>query len=336
MKKILSLIAIIALGATLTFAQKKGKGAVVEKRESDKFKVEKSKILFDMKRLALAQLTVTYKLTTTAKTIAQAKGGNRDIAGARVSAYMEFTDGDMTQKEYQEITDYFYYYLQKQFKSIGIDTVSWNNITAHDFYLKVDESEDNKDFKEEKGGGQEWVTVTALGGKQLHQGMTGFAFGKGKRAIDFSKDLDAVAAFFKLTVDFADVMVNLDIKSVAAQDLGNGWYRPASSKKKYTWAINPEMRVGNTEKTFTLFSTKKGGLEFLMMWNDIESHTKYAESMTEDVSKARSGVAKQFAFRKELTPVLIQTTRDKYKTAAKKAMETYADALVEKIKMGEK
>lgn len=73
-----------------------------------------------------------------------------------------------------------------------------------------------------------------------------------------------------------------------------------------------------------------------MMWNDIESHTKYAESMTEDVSKARSGVAKQFAFRKELTPVLIQTTRDKYKTAAKKAMETYADALVEKIKMGEK
>jgi hypothetical protein len=66
----------------------------------------------------------------------------------------------------------------------------------------------------------------------------------------------------------------------------------------------------------------------LFQWNDIPVEGNYAESATEDVSKARSGLAKQFAFRKELTPVLIQTTKAKYKAAATHAVEKWADAWV--------
>jgi hypothetical protein len=40
--------------------------------------------------------------------------------------------------------------------------------------------------------------------------------------------------------------------------------------------------------------------------------------------------AKQFAFSKELDPVLIQTTREKYMVAATRAVEKWVDAFVEK------
>jgi hypothetical protein len=133
-----------------------------------------------------------------------------------------------------------------------------------------------------------------------------------------------------LNLDFADVLVNIDIKSTDFKSAGGGWYYPATTTTTYTWAVNPIMQVGNPENTMPLIFNPKGWPEYVMMWREIDSKdVKYADLMTEDVSKARSGLAKQFAFRKELTPVLVQTTREKYKVAATKALETYADAFVE-------
>jgi hypothetical protein len=127
-------------------------------------------------------------------------------------------------------------------------------------------------------------------------------------------------------------MVNLDIKETAYQDLGNGWYRPSATSKKYSWAINPEMSVGQAESGFTLFWNQKSQGEVLLLNNEIKGASQYHEKYSEDMSKARSGIAKQFAFRKELTPVLIETTREKYKAAAKKTLEKYANAFVVKCK----
>ena len=56
----------------------------------------------------------------------------------------------------------------------------------------------------------------------------------------------------------------------------------------------------------------------------------------EDVSKRRGTAAAMFAFRKEMTPVLIETTKMKYKEAAKKTLEKYADAFVAKTKLIQK
>jgi hypothetical protein len=89
------------------------------------------------------------------------------------------------------------------------------------------------------------------------------------------------------------------------------------------------MMVGDQESSDRTFIwTGKGGAEFLYQWNDIPVEGNYAESVSEDVSKARGGVAKAFAFSKELDPVLIITSREKYIAAAKKAVEKWADAFV--------
>src|SRR4051795_4089576 len=109
-KSLLLLVMTVFLGTTIQAQKKKDK--TEEKHEYDKFIMEKSHTIPDLKRLAIAQLTVDYKLTTTAKAITQ-EASSRKIAGARVSAYLEFTDGDMSKEEYQEITNHFYSYFQK-------------------------------------------------------------------------------------------------------------------------------------------------------------------------------------------------------------------------------
>jgi hypothetical protein len=124
-------------------------------------------------------------------------------------------------------------------------------------------------------------------------------------------------------------MVNLDIKSTDRKNVGGGWYYPATTSKKYTWGVHAQMMVGDQEnKELTYIWNHKGGAEALWQWNDIPVAGEYAESATEDMSKARSGLAKGFAFRKELDPVLVQTTKQKYIAAAKNAVERWVDAFV--------
>jgi hypothetical protein len=325
MKKVLRLIALMTLISNLIYAQQS---------DADKLKVDKPKILSKLDRLALAQITINYKLTTTAKVVS--KGNQGTVAGARVSAYLETTDGELTEGDFQEVSDYFYSYFQKTLKSNGIDTVAWSSITATDFYKSADDKEVETQEGKKEMGGNAWVTNTAHKGNILHGKELAFAFAKIKKASNFCEEIGAPAGFFYLTLDFADVLVNLDIKETAYSDLGNGWYRPSTKSKKYSWAVNPEMRVGQPESGYTLFWNKKSQAEILFLTSDIEGKVKYQDYMGEDVSKARSGLAKQFAFRKELTPVLIETTKGKYKEAAKKTLEKYADAFVAKTKLIQK
>ena len=146
------------------------------------------------------------------------------------------------------------------------------------------------------------------------------------RGSEFAKAL-GTGASFKVNVDFADVMVNLEVKSTDTKDIGGGWYYPATSSKKYTWGVHAQMMVGDQDKERTYIWGPKGP-EFLWQWNDIPVEGNYAESISEDASKARGGLAKAFAFSKELDPVLIITTREKYIAAAKMAVEKWADAFV--------
>ena len=61
--------------------------------DADKLKVDKPKILSKLDKLALAQITINYKLVTTAKTVTQEKKTGQ-TAGARVTAILETTDGE--------------------------------------------------------------------------------------------------------------------------------------------------------------------------------------------------------------------------------------------------
>jgi len=313
---------MLTLGAVT--AQKNKPAAEIT--DASRFNWDKSKLVPKLKKLAIAELTVNYKLTTTAKTTVQERGSGK-IAGARVSAYMETTDGELTQDDFQGITDHFYSYFQQKLKENGIDTVGWNDVTASEFYQKSGGDDDKDDAKKE-GGGNEWVVCTANKGKIIHSGMAGFAGGKGKRSVDFAAQF-GTAACFKVNVDFADVAVNLDIKTTERKDLFDGWYYPEVTKQKYTWGVHAQMQVGDPEdKHYTMIWATKGWPELLYQWNDIPVDGNYATFMTEDQSKARSGLAKQFAFRKEMTPMLIQTTREKYIAAATHAVEKWVDAFV--------
>ena len=157
--KAATLMVAIALASGPVWAQKK-KAEAAPPTDASRFAWEKSKIVPKLKKLAITELTVNYKLTTTAKTIAVENRSGGHIAGARVTAFLEFTDSEPTQADYQGITDHFYRYFQKQLKANGIDTAGWADITASEFYTKSggDEEKDN-DTKE--GGGNKWITCTA-------------------------------------------------------------------------------------------------------------------------------------------------------------------------------
>ena len=303
---------------------------LVAQTDADKLKMDKSKILSKMDRFALAQIRVNYKLTSTAKTMGQEKSSGK-IAGAKVSAYLSISDGELNDNDFQEVTNYFYNYFQKKLKENGIDTVAWVTIAATDFYKNAaKDDEDKEDSKGEKGGNV-WVTSIANKGNVMSAGHLAFAFGKIKKAANFCEEIGAPAGFFSLTLDFADVLINLEVKSTDYQDLGNGWYRPASTKLKYSWAVDPNMGIGLADNTIVLFWNQKSQGESMFQRKDIMGNVKYADKVSEDESKVKNNFAKLWAFRKEMTPVVVETTKDKYKAAAKKTLEKFAEAFVDKV-----
>ena len=281
----------------------------------------KPKIMPKLDRLALAQLTVNYKLTTMERTVGKDKSSGK-MAGAKLSAYLETTDGDLTAADFQEVTDHFYHYFQARLKAAGVDTVAWNAVTSTDFYKDADDKKETNE--EEKGSGQVWVTHSANSGNTMYGGKTAFAFGKIKKASNFCKDLDAPAGFFHLTVDFADVAVGVDITSSEHR----GWYTfERTTKYKYTAAARAAMKVTPSTMGNSLLWNEKSQAESIIVQKDIETKEPYATSAMRDASRLKNNL---FGFAKQMDPVVIETTREKYKSAAKKALEAYADAFVAK------
>lgn len=286
----------------------------------------KPKIMPRLEKFGLAQITVKYKLTTTERTVGKDKSSGK-VAGAKLTAYLETTDGELTNADFQEITDHFYSYFQKKLKENGIDTVAWNTITGTDFYKNADDKVVSND--EEKGNGQVWVTFNAHNGNILHQGNIAFAFGKIKKAARFADEIGAPAGFFQVTVDFADIMVNVDIKS-SESGYPSGFYPyTRTTTFKYSAATKPNMRVVPSPQSNTLLWNEKSQGESIVVNNDIESNAIFHTAVNQDPSRIKN---KAFAFAKSMDPVIIETTREKYKAAAEKALEKYADAFIAKAK----
>ncbi len=297
--------------------------AVAQKGDPQKFEIgvggtfAKPKIIPALDKLALAQIRVTYNLTTTTKTIGQEKSTGQ-VAGAKLTAFLETSDGKLTDADFQEITDHFSTYFQQQLNAAGIATVDWSAITANDFYTDGVEKPSGKADTETYASS----TSTAHNGNTLYRGAIAFTFGKANKASAFSKKVDAPAAFFNLTVDFADVMLDVDIKTQTS-----GLYSvPTSRTWKYNSAVKAEVSVIPSDMgSLTLFWNEKSQSENLMLKKDIGSGVEYADQMSQDPSRMKNSL---WAFRKEMNPVVVETTRDKYKAAAKKALENYADAFV--------
>ena len=286
----------------------------------------KPKIMPHLEKFGIAQLTVDYKLTTMERATGKDKSSGK-VAGAKVSAFLETTDGQLTPADFQEVTDHFYSYFQKKLKAGGIDTVAWSAVTATDFYKNAD---DNKADNDEKGNNNVHVTYNARNGNSMNNGKIAFAFGKIKKAARFAEEIGGPAGFFHVTVDFADVEVGVDIKSKTH----DGWnVVERTTTFKYDAAVKPQMKVTPSDYGNSLLWNEKSQGESIVVQEDIEGKTPYHTAVVQDNSRLKNNL---FAFAKEMNPIVIETTRAKYKAAAKVALEKYADAFIAKAKLVKK
>lgn len=328
----------LSLNAQLTDAQKK-LGESLDIVVGGTF--GKPKVMPKMEKLALAEVSVNFKqVTTKAVQKVEKKAGffgksPGKAAQASVTAYLETTDGELSAADYQEVVDHFYGYFQKKLKEAGIDTVAWSAVTGSDYYKGADD--DKADHEEEKAKGNTWVAYQAYGGKQLFNGKNGFAFLKSKSVSRMSDELGAALGFINVTVDFAYIDVDLNIQT------GNA-YKSANSSSNNTTvmnsetAVSPYMRVSDFYETlrFSLLHNDKVQMENVNVKMGIAAEMNFATEVVKDPSRAekrneffRIGLVKKL----ESEPVVIATTREKYKAAAKRALERYAEAFVIKAQM---
>ncbi len=163
----------------------------------------------------------------------------------------------------------------------------------------------------------------------MYGGGIAFTFGKSKKASKLCEAIGAPAGFFYLTVDFADVEVGVDIKSRQH----DGYYGvERTTTFKYDAAVKPQMKV-TPAKGNTLLWNEKSQAESIVLQADIEGKTPYHSAITTDRSKLKNNL---FGFAKQMDPIVIETTKEKYKAAAKVALEKYADAFIAKAKLVKK
>src|SRR5690349_498090 len=197
----LIVLAIAFCVSTISNAQKKG-----DKEEQSKFDIAvggsfaKPKIIPAMDKLALVQIRIDYKMTTTARAMTNAKKDDGMIAGAKITASLETTDGQLVPADFQEITDHFYNYFQKALQDGGIGTVDWATVAMTDFYQTG--KEDTKEKTESSGN--VYFTSVANNGGVIWGGFAGLAFGKAKKATKFCEEVGAPAGFFNMVVEFAE------------------------------------------------------------------------------------------------------------------------------------
>lgn len=296
------------------------------KQNAEKFKLmlggtfAKPKILPNMKTFALPQIRVNYKLTTTESVIGKERSTGA-MAGAKLAAYLETTDGKLTQEDFQEITDHFYHYFQLKLKEAGVDTVAWSTIAGTDFYKSGDD--DDKDDKDDPVA----MSANANNGNILYKGKTAFAFGKAKRASDFCDKIGAATGFLNITLDFANILLDVKIKSTQHENM---FVIEKTRSFKYDGTVIPQMIIVPTNfgnSPGSLLWNEKSQSEGLAVMENIEGDGSYAEKVSQDPSRLKNH---PFQFAKKLTPVVIETTRAKYKAAAKRSLEKYADAFVTK------
>ncbi|MFN8395893.1 MAG: hypothetical protein U0176_14750 [Bacteroidia bacterium] len=87
---------------------------------------------------------------------------------------------------------------------------------------------------------------------------------------------------------------------------------------KYNSAVLAKVTVTPSDaNSNSLFWNEKSGSEALVVRGDISAGTNYADQVSQDESRMKNSL---WAFSKEMKPVVIETTRDKYKAAAKASL----------------
>lgn len=312
----------------------------------------KAKMFGKMEKLALAQTSIYFKTATTREVIENERGafgsrksGGGSVAG-RITAYLNTTDGELTDADFQEIADSFYVYLSAKLKEAGVPAVEWNEITTNSFYKEqgIELDDIKKDMNEMKKKGQVYSHINANKGNTLWRysitgGISpGFAFGKAKKAARFSEDLNADLSFMHLVVDFADIMLDGDVKTGTSYSYGAGGMTKITKNKKWKMdaSVGANVKVA-ANSGMSMFYNQKNQTESMGITRDVSSDIQFSSSVVEDPNKEKLR-AKDNIFAKDfnMNPVVISTTIAQYKSAAMKALYNYADIFVAKIRYSRK
>lgn len=311
----------------------------------------KAKMFGKMEKIALAQTSIYFKTVTTREVIEQERGafGRRKTDGGsvagRLTAYLQTTDGELTDADFQQLADDFYKYLTAKLQENGVGSADWASISNAEFYKEQGmEVEDiKKDMNEMKKKGQIYAHINSNKGNTLWRyningGISpGFAFGKAKKAAKFSEEVGGDLAFMHIIVDFADIILDGDVQTGQKTNYGAGGITTITKTKKWKMDASVGANLKVVPGGMSMFYNDKNQTESMGVNREISSGVQFATSVEEDPEKQKLG-NKDNIFAKDfnMTPVVISTTKEKYKAAAKKALENYADMFVLKIKYSKK
>lgn len=311
----------------------------------------KAKMFGKMDKLALAQTSIYFKTVTTREVVEHERGplGRRKTDGGsvagRLTAYLQTTDGELTDVDFQELADGFYKYLAARLQENGVGAVDWSSITGTEFYKEqgTDVDDIKKDVDEMKKKGQIYAHINSNKGNTLWRyningGISpGFAFGKAKKAAKFSEEVGGDLAFMHIIVDFADIILDGDVKTGEKINYGAGGITTITKTKNWKMDASVGANVKVVPGGMSMFYNEKNQTESMGVNREISSGIAYAASVEEDPTKQKLR-KKDNMFAKDfnMTPVVVSTTKAQYKAAAKKALENFADMFVLKIKYSKK
>lgn len=262
---------------------------------------------------------------------------------AELIAYLVFSDGEPTDKEYQKAADEFYEYLNKKLTEAGIKALSWDKFTASKYYSKQKgDKEDDQNSEEMTKKGNAWKIYTANQGPRsirynpVNHNYNVPAVGGTVKLGNYGKEVKVGTLLaLNLVVDFADIYLEGDAHSgVSNRTFSTVKWKTSSVK----YSISPQVRItarNNGGNQIFVFPVKSKAFEEIYNADDIRSPKEYAASVEQDPGKIkkRSFLANlpSMAQKHEIDPFVVETTREAYFANVEIALQKYADNLVAAI-----
>lgn len=281
----------------------------------------KPKVSKNTSKISLGQVRVHYKLVTSQAT---AKSGS----SAEVTVYL---DSDLTNQDLQNLTDEFYVILRNKLNAAGITAGTYDEIKATGYYADRLKAQEDKQLNDYDGkNGQAWVSFTAYDGPVMVRwrpfGTTELiGFGKIKKMADAAETTGGDIATFDVVLDFASIQLKAGFRQDRA-----GWLY---DNGKYTadYAIGAMMNVPDS---YVFMIDRKNNFDQFRSALPVAASRLFAGKPYEDPSKAALKTKQLLGdARFTFTPLVINSKREMYLSAAREMLGLYADIFVEKMKV---
>ena len=257
---------------------------------------------------------------------------------AELTAYLVFSDGEPSDAEYQKVVDDFYVYLNKKLDEKGIKTTPWQTFANSNLYTQLrGEKEDDKTSEEMTSRGNAWKIITAYNGPRairynpMNHNYNAPAVRGTVRLSNYGKDVKvSTVAALNIVVDFADIYLDGDVRSGVA----NRTFSTVTwEKSEVKYDVSPRVKVTGRHtggNQIFLFPANRQ-FEEVYSINDIRSPQEFNATVSQDEEKIkkRSWLVPQISIgmKHDITPFVVETTKEEYFNHVKKALESYADKL---------